>query len=163
MLDRRVQERGDAGEVRDAVEAGGNLAAAHAEDGAAEEDVLTAGQLRMEPGADLDHGGDLPGEGDRALGGCGDPPEQLEQRALSGAVPPDDADGFAAADLEGDVAKSPELLVGGTAAEEAGETRRAAAARTPDVIALGHLLAPDVDRAHGGHVRSHPPWSLPCA
>jgi hypothetical protein len=77
----------------------------------------------MKAGADFDHRGDLAGQRDDAFRRCGDPAEQLEQRALSRAVPSDDADGFAAADLEGDITKSPELLGRRAAAEQVGEAR----------------------------------------
>ena len=53
-LHRRVEELLDLGERDDLVELARDLGAAHAEDGAVEEDVLAAGQLRVEAGADLE-------------------------------------------------------------------------------------------------------------
>ena len=53
-LHRRVEEGLDFGELHDAVELGLDLEAPHAEDGAVEEDILAAGQLRVEARADLE-------------------------------------------------------------------------------------------------------------
>ena len=53
-LDRRIDEFLDAREVDDLVEPPAHLGAAHAEDRAVEEDVLAAGELGMEAGADLE-------------------------------------------------------------------------------------------------------------
>ena len=52
-LDRRVEELADLGELDDLVELPPHLPAGHAEDRAVEEDVLPAGQLRVEAGARL--------------------------------------------------------------------------------------------------------------
>ena len=60
--------------------------AAHAEDRAAEEDVLAAGQLGMEAGADLEQRAHAAGELDAPLGRRRDPREHLQQRRLAGAV-----------------------------------------------------------------------------
>src|SRR5688572_10240373 len=114
----------------------------------------------MEARADLDHRGDLAGERDDAFGRRGDPAEQLEQGALSGAVSSDDAERLSAADLEADVAKRPELLLRSAAGEETCAARRSGPAAAPHKVALGDVLAADVDRRH---VRSRPPWWLPCA
>ena len=45
-----------------------------------------------------------------ALGRLGDAREDLEQRALAGAVAADDADDLAALDFEGDVTEGPEIF-----------------------------------------------------
>ena len=57
-LDRRVEELLDLGEGDDLVELAADLGPAHAEDRAVEEDVLAAGQLGMESGADLEQRAD---------------------------------------------------------------------------------------------------------
>src|SRR5207245_4405157 len=54
VLHRLVDEALKAGEADDVVEAGGEVALREAEDGAVEEDVLPAGQLRMEPRPQLE-------------------------------------------------------------------------------------------------------------
>ena len=53
-LHRRVDEVADAGELDDAFELVGDLPAPHAEDRAAQIDVLAAGQLGMEARPDFD-------------------------------------------------------------------------------------------------------------
>lgn len=57
----------------------------------------------MEAGADLEEGADPAPHDDLPLGRIGDPGEDLEERALAGAVPPDDAENLAGLDLEVDV------------------------------------------------------------
>ena len=52
---------------------------------------------------------------DRALGRPDDPGEDLEQRALAGAVRADDRQRLAALDAQVDVAQRPELLDAGRA------------------------------------------------
>ena len=74
-----------------------DLGAAHAEDGAVEEDVLAPGQLRVEAGPDLEQRADPAGHLGPAGARLGDPREQFQQRALAGAVVADQADRFAAA------------------------------------------------------------------
>ena len=61
-LHRGVEEALDVGEGDDFVEAVADLGAPHAEDRAVEEDVLAAGQLRVEAGADLEQRADAPGD-----------------------------------------------------------------------------------------------------
>jgi hypothetical protein len=65
----------------------------------------------VEPGAELEQGGDPAPHADRARGGLQDATDRLEQRALARAVGPDEADGGARLDLEVDVAQGPELLL----------------------------------------------------
>ena len=57
-LDRRVDEPLDLGELDDLVELALDLAPPHAEDRAVEEDVLAAGQVGVEAGADLEQRAD---------------------------------------------------------------------------------------------------------
>ena len=57
-LHRRVEELLDLGKGDDLVELASDLASRHAKDGAVEEDILAAGQLGMEAGADLEEAGD---------------------------------------------------------------------------------------------------------
>ena len=53
-----------------------------------------------------------PVDSDATTGGFSDAAENLQQRALPGTVPADDADDFAAIDLEGDVFERPEFFGG---------------------------------------------------
>ena len=69
----------------------------HAEDGAVEVDVLAAGELGVEAGADFEQAADAAAEVDAAGGRLGDAAEDFEQRDLAGAVAADDADDLAAA------------------------------------------------------------------
>ena len=68
-----------------------------AEHDAVDEDVLPAGDLRMEAGAQLDQRRDPAVDLDRAAGRLGDAGDELERRALAGSVAADDAEGRAAA------------------------------------------------------------------
>ena len=65
----------------------------------------------MKTGPDLKEGADPAPHDDLALGRIGDPGEDLEEGALAGAVPSDDAENLAALDLEVDVLEGPEGLL----------------------------------------------------
>ena len=62
----------------------------------------------MKAGADLQEGADPTAHDDLALRWVGDAGEDLEDGALAGAVPADDAEDLAALDLEVDVLEGPE-------------------------------------------------------
>jgi hypothetical protein len=111
-LDRRVDEFLDPGEIDDRVELAGDLAARHPHDRALQVDVLAAGQVRVEPGGDLDQGADPAVDLDAPARRPQDLGQQLERRRLAGAVRADDAERLAGADLEREVADRPEFLVG---------------------------------------------------
>jgi hypothetical protein len=85
-------KRPDLGELDDLVELARDLAARHAEDRAAQEDVLAPRQLGVEAGADLEQAADPPFEPGVPGGRIGDAAQDLQQRALAGAVVADDAD-----------------------------------------------------------------------
>src|SRR5262249_13424040 len=108
-LNRGVQERPDVGKLDDLVELGLDLAPAHVEDRSVEEDVLAAGQVGVKAGPDLEQRADAAAQPGAALSRRRDPGEDLEQRALAGAVVADHAERLSALDLEADVAQSPEL------------------------------------------------------
>src|SRR4029077_11408583 len=67
-----------------------------------EDDVLACGQLDVEADPELDEGSEAPGHPDRPRIGSVDTRQQLQQRALAGAVAADDAEELAPLDLEGD-------------------------------------------------------------
>ena len=71
-----------------------------------EDDVLARGQLEVEADPELDEGRQPAGHPDRPGVGAVDAGEQLQQRALAGAVAADDAEELALADLEGDAASA---------------------------------------------------------
>ena len=114
-LDGRVDELLDPGEVHDFVEFAPDLVAAHAEDGAVEVDVLAPGQLGVEASADLEQAGDAPLHLDPSARRGGDAAQDLEQRALAGAVAPDHAEHLALLDFERHVAQRPDRLTGAVA------------------------------------------------
>ena len=92
-LHRRVDEVPQLGELDDLVEAARDLPLREAEHDPVDEDVLAAGDLRVEPGAELDERGDAAVHRDRALGRLGDAGHELEHRALARPVAADDAVG----------------------------------------------------------------------
>ncbi len=151
---RRVDELGDLGEGDDLVELAADLGAAHAEDGAVEEDVLAARELGMEAGADLEQRGDAAAQAGAAGGGLGDAGKDLEERGLARAVAADDADDLAGRDIERDVAEGPELglVRRGPAAEavlEPGEfLAQGSGADAAEMVALGEVADLDDGAAH---------------
>jgi len=105
-----VQELFHAGEVHDGVELTLDLLALHAQDGAVQVDVLAAGQLRVEAGADLQEASHATIHDDLAGGGLGDAGEDLEQGGFARAVSPDNAHHVALLHVEGDVLQRPDSL-----------------------------------------------------
>src|SRR5205823_5109883 len=88
-LDRGVEKPVDAGELDDAVEGPPDLLPAEAEDRSVQVDVLPPGELGMESRADLEQAAGAPPD-DRAPGGRRrDAAQDLQQRRLARAVPPD--------------------------------------------------------------------------
>src|SRR5262245_25989535 len=107
----------------------------------------------MKPGADLQQARDPSAQRQASLGWLGDTAQDVEQRALAGAVAADDADDFALLHLEAHILERPELLdlvalhdlpatyeISGLA----GETARLAhdgVAQCRMAVALGSLVA----------------------
>ena len=77
------------GERHDGVELAGDVGPLHAQDGAVEVDVVAAGQLGMEAGADLEQRPQAAADTGPAAGRLGDPRQDLDQRRLAGAVAAD--------------------------------------------------------------------------
>src|SRR4029453_4874829 len=75
------------------------------------EDVLAAGQLRMEAGADLEQAADATANLGATLRRARDARQDLEQRRLAGAVVSDDPDHLALLPPEGNVAQAPGRLL----------------------------------------------------
>jgi len=67
-----------------------NVGALQPVDRTVEEDVLPAGQVRMEPSAELQEGADPPADVDSSGGRLDDPGEQPQERRLPGAVTTDE-------------------------------------------------------------------------
>ena len=133
-----------AGELDDLVELTLDLAARHAEDGAGEEDVLSAAQLRVEPCADFQQAADAAANLNPSGGGLGDAAKDLQERRFPGTVAADDPDHFAGGYLEGDVLQSPEDVrrLGGRG--EAGRGRTAAANRPHGLVTAFVILSRSV-------------------
>ena len=112
-FDRRIDELSDFGELHDPVELLGHLGARHAEDGAVEINVLAAGQLAVETGADLEQTGQLSAQTELSARRCCDLADHFEQGRFARAVATDDSDYLALIDRKRDVAKSPEGFAGG--------------------------------------------------
>ncbi len=106
-LDRRVDELLDLRERDDLVELALDLGAAHPQDRAVQVDVLAARQLRMESGPDLEQRSDAAVDLGEPARGLRDPRQDLQQRALTGAVAADDADDLPRPDLEAHVVERP--------------------------------------------------------
>ena len=105
-----VQVAFAATEVHDFVKLAGDFRAAHAHDGAVHVDVLAAGHLRVESGAHFEEARDAAPCADGAGGGGGHAAQQLEECALAGAVPADDAHDVALFHLEVDVLQCPHVF-----------------------------------------------------
>ena len=112
------------------------------EDRAVQVDVLPAGQLGVEPGAELEQRRHRAAVDDAALVRREDLGEAFEQRRLARSVLADDAERLALLDLEGHVLQRPELLVAGP---PAAESRRfeVLVALVVEAEAFGHLICDD--------------------
>src|SRR2546423_1060158 len=116
ILDGRVDEVLQPGEVDDLVESLIDLPLAETEYGAIEVDVLATRELRMESRAELEQGRNLPSRRDRPPIRPQDLGHALQQGALTRTVLTDEPERRAFRDVERDVAKRPELFVPGPAA-----------------------------------------------
>ena len=110
-LDRHVDELLDLGEGDNLVEPGLYLLLPHAQHRAVEVDVLAAGQVGVERGADLEQRAHAPRQLDAPTSRAGDAGQYLDERALARPVAADDADDLAARDLERHVIECPEHVV----------------------------------------------------
>ena len=79
------------------------------EERAGQPDVLAAREVLVEAGAEGEQARHLPDDLDLALVRLDDPGQDLEERALAGAVRPDDREALAVDDAEGDVTQRPEV------------------------------------------------------
>ena len=108
-LDRRVDELADVGEVDDAGQPLLHRLVGHAEERAGEADVVAARQVGVEAGTERQQARHVADDVDGALVRLDDPGEDLEQRALAGAVRADDREALAVDEPERDVAEGPEV------------------------------------------------------
>ncbi len=101
----------DFGEGGDVFVALVDLARGEAQNGAVEVDVVAAAEFGVESGPSSSRAETRPWTSTRARGGVQDARHHLQQRTFAGAVLADNAEGFAALDLEADVVERPEILV----------------------------------------------------
>ena len=149
-LHRRIDEVLHLGELDDLVEAAADVLLGEAQHDAVDENVLAAGNLRMEAGAQLDQRRDAAVDLDAALGGTRDAGHALEQRALAGSVAADHAVGAALRDGERHAAKRLERFVGLEIAEQAAvEDRRLQRGKLP-LPRVAAVDLRDVDDVDGG-------------
>ena len=113
MLDLGVDELLELGESDDGVEVARDLGALHPEDRPAQEDILPTRELGVKPRAHLEKRRHPPPQIDLAPRRNRDARQDLQEGALAGAVPADDANDLAFRDLERHVVESPDELVGG--------------------------------------------------
>src|SRR5262249_34312337 len=104
----RVDKLVDPGEIDDLVELLANFGTAHSEDRAVEEDVLAAGELGVETGADFQEAGDAAVDFDAASRRLGDLRENFEECAFSCPARTDDADTLSGLHVDRDVPQGPE-------------------------------------------------------
>ena len=83
----------------------------HAQNGAVKKDVLAAGQVGVKASAHFEQAANPAADQCPAGGRADDPRKDLQQRALTGPVPPDNADGLAGLDVETHVAQGPDEVV----------------------------------------------------
>src|SRR6266511_2401519 len=153
-LHRCVDELLDARELDDLVELLLDFPALHAEDRAVQEDILTTRELGVEARTDLKQASDSAADDRPPSRRRRDARQDLEQRGLARAVAPDDAEDFAFANGETDVAQRPDLfhLVGLLASHDARSKLREGIAEgavrrlhLADAVALGKLVRFDRD------------------
>ena len=160
-LDRGVDELLHFGKGHDFVELPVDFGPAHAQDGAAQVDVLPAGQLRVKARAHFQQGTHAAVKFRVALGGPGDPGENLEQGGLARTVVADDAHHFPGADLETDVLQGPDGGPVSAAAQAVGQKVPQGAVVQPGGLADAILLG-QVHHTEGQRHGVHPSWLRAC-
>ena len=117
LADRLVDELADLGELEDGGQAVTHVPAPGKPRSCALWKTFCRPVSRAEPRAELQQGHHAPSHLERSGCGIEGPGEDLQQRALPGAVDADDSQAFARAHFEGDVAQRPEVLVPAQVAE----------------------------------------------
>ncbi|OPZ17381.1 MAG: hypothetical protein BWZ10_01214 [candidate division BRC1 bacterium ADurb.BinA364] len=114
-LDRLVDELADVGEFGDFAEARGDFGLREPKHRAVEEDILAPGEFRIESGAQFEQGAQAAAHQGFALRRTQRSGEDLQQGAFAGPVDADDAQAFAALEVERHVAQRHESAVKGLA------------------------------------------------
>jgi len=126
----------------DAVDLGG----VEAKDGGVEIDVVAAGELGVEAGAEFEQGRDAAIDCGFAFSWGKDAGDDLKEGAFAGTVFADDAECLSLIDFKGDILQGPEVLMAFEAVES-DEFLEALRRRAVDWIALADAL--EGDEAHG--------------
>ena len=112
-------------------------------------DVVATGQLLVEAGAQGEQARHQPVDVDPALGRRDDPGQHLEERALAGAVGPDDGQRFAVDQVEADVPQGPERPIAVAAAPKRLTNDRLQRRLAGEAQAVLDPEVADVDRVWG--------------
>src|SRR3982751_3104563 len=103
MLYRRIEKFVDLSKGYDFIEFLSNFALGHTEYGAVQEDILSSGEFGMEARSDFQQAGNPPLQSNPARCRLGDAAQNLEERALTRAILPNNTDDFAPLDVEANV------------------------------------------------------------
>src|SRR3954447_16222752 len=139
-LQRRIHVAVDPGEVSDCLHLVSDRLSVQSENGLEMLDVLAAGELGMEPRADLEQGGQPSPDIDLAGVLHCDPCDELRERRLAGAVCPDDPEELPTLHVEAHVGQGPEAIPVVVAADECAQGVLEAELLA-QAIALSHSLA----------------------
>src|SRR6185295_17883865 len=138
-LDRLVDKVAELAELEDRRGLLADLLFREAEHRGVEHDVLPAGELRMEPRAELEDRGDLALDLDAPSGRRGDAGEDLEQSALAGAVLADDREALAAREREAHAIERPERPMPRPSAQRLDEAVPGPRVDPVDLLEIGDL------------------------
>ena len=107
MLNRCIDELFDFRKIHDGVETAVQLTPLHPEDRAVQIDVLATGQFRMKPRSHFQQRPNIAADFTPSVGRTGNAGKDLQQRALTGSIAPDDPDNFARARGERNIFERP--------------------------------------------------------
>ena len=112
-LDRLIDELADAGKLRRSASSRASISPGRqSENRAVEKDVLAAGELRVETGAQFEHGGHASRRvATEPCVGVKRAADDLQQRGLAGAVPADDSHDLALPDAQRDAVEREKVAI----------------------------------------------------
>src|SRR6476469_4738506 len=97
-------------EIDDFIKLAIDLLTTHAQHCTIEIDIFTPGQFRMKAGTHFQKGSYSAAQAHLSFGGSGDPRQDLEQCAFSGAITADHANRLSGRDFKRNIAECPESL-----------------------------------------------------
>ena len=124
-----------------------DLSPPEAVDGAGQKDVLAAGEVGVEAGAELEQRADGSADGYPACRRLDDPGDEREERRLPGAVPSDEPDRLAGFDSERHVSKRPDVGAAGLVASHDRVLQREPADRA-HAVASADAVGDDLAGSH---------------